>query len=162
MSEIMANDLRAQYKKAFSTIREIVETFPEDRWREPHGHAYYLPARIAYHLAVVIGNHVAGGFKDKDFASKLPYGVWIEAKAEDLPEKKEFLAYFDGVLAKAEKALAALDDESLAGPIEPERTRMGASQMGVHLYLMRELSDHTGELNKMLIEDGKPDVWISK
>ena len=162
MSEILANDVRLQYKRAFDTIRGIAESFPEERWREPHGHVYYIPCRIAYHLAVVIDNYVAGGFKDPDFAAKLPYGKWIEAKAEDLPDKAEFLAYFDGVLGRAEKALAALDDDILTSPIEPERARMGASQMGVHLHMMRELSDHTGELNKMLIEDGKEDVWISR
>lgn len=162
MSEILANDLRAQYRKAFSTIRGIAEAFPEDRWREPHGDVYYIPSRIAYHLAVVIDNHIAGGFRDKDFAAKLPYGKWIEAEAEDLPDRSKFLSYFDGVLGRAEKVLAALNDESLVSPIEPERARMGVSQMGMHLYMMRELSDHTGELNKMLIEDGGQDVWISR
>ena len=162
MSEILANDLRVQYKKAFSTIRGIVEAFPEDRWREPHGNVYYIPCRIAYHLAVVIDSQIAGGFRDKDFTAKLPYGKWIEAKAENLPDRNEFLAYFDGVLDRAEKILAILNNDGLMSPIEPERTWVGASQMGLHLYMMRELSDHTGELNKMLIEDGVQDVWISK
>jgi hypothetical protein len=159
MSEIMSNDLRTQYTGAFNTIRGIVEAFPEDRWREPHGDIYYIPCRIAYHLAVFIDGQVAGSFKDKDFTAKLPYGKWIEAKAENLPDRKEFLAYLDGVLGRAEKALAVISDEGLMSPAEPERARMAASQMGIHLYTMRELSDHTGELNKMLIEDGKEDVW---
>lgn len=162
MSEILTNDVRAQYKKAFSTIRGIVEVFPEGRWLEPHGDVYYIPCRIAYHLACVIDKQIAGGFKDNGFTAKLPYGIWIEAKAEDLPDKKEFLAYFDDVLGRAEKALAVLNDDGLMSPIEPERAWMGASQMGMHLYMMRELSDHTGELNKMLIEDGKQDIWVSK
>lgn len=162
MSEILANDLRVQYKKAFSTIRGIVEAFPENRWREPHGGVYYIPCRIAYHLAVVIDSQIAGGFKDKDFTAKLPYGKWIEAKAENLPERNEFLAYFDGALSRAEKVLATLDDDSLTSQVEPERAWLGTSQMGVHLYMMRELSAHTGELNKMLIEDGKQDVWIAR
>ena len=162
MSEILANDLRLQYKKAFSTIRKIVETFSEDHWREPHGDIYYIPCRIAYHLAVVIDNYLAGGYKDKDFAAKLPYGKWIDAKAENLPDRNEFLAYFDGVLGRAEKVLSTLNDDILISAIEPERTWVGASQMGMHLYIMRELSDHTGELNKMLIEDGGQDVWIAR
>lgn len=162
MSELLSNDVRRQYDMVFRTLRKIVETFPEDRWLEPHGDAYYIPCRIAYHLAVVIDNHVAGGFKDKDFASKLPYGKWIEAKAEGLPPKAAFLVYLDGVLDRAEKALAALDDNILAQPIEPERARVGGAQIGLHLYMMREISDHTGELNKMLIEDGQEDVWIAK
>ena len=162
MSEILANDLRAQYKKVFSTIRRIVEAFPEERWLEPHGNVYYIPCRIAYHLAVVIDNHIAGGFRDKDFTAKLPYGKWIEAKAENLPDRNEFLTYFDSALARAEKALALLNDDTLMSPLEPERAWMGTSQMGMHLYMMRELSDHTGELNKMLIENGKQDVWISR
>ena len=162
MSEILTNDLRAQYKKVFSTIRGIVEAFPEGRWREPHGDVYYIPCRIAYHLAVVIDSHVAGRFKDKDFAAKLPYGKWIEAKAEDLPDKAGFLSYFDGALERAQKALSSLNDYDMISPVEPERAWIGASQMGLHLYMMRELSDHTGELNKMLIEDGGQDVWIAR
>lgn len=162
MSELLLNDVRRQYDMVFRTLRMIVETFPEDRWLEPHGDIYYIPCRLAYHLAVVIDNHVAGGFKDKDFASKLPYGKWIEAKAEDLPPKAEFLVYLDAVLDRAEKALAVLDDSTLTEPMEPERARMGTTQLGRHLYMMRELSDHTGELNKMLIEDGHEDVWIAK
>ncbi len=162
MSKLLADDLRAQYKKTFSTIRGIVETFPEERWREPHGDIYYIPCRIAYHLAAVIDRLVAGGFRDPDFAAKLPYGAWIEATAEGLPDRNTFLVYLDGVLGRAEQALASVDDGILMSPAEPERAWMGASQMGIHLYMMRELSDHTGELNKMLIEDGKQDVWISR
>ena len=113
MSEILANDVRLQYQKTFTTIRRIVETFPEDRWLEPHGDIYYLPCRIAYHLAVVIDNYIAGGYKDKEFAAKLPYGKWSEATAEILPNKTEFLAYFDAVLARANKALPLLNDEVL-------------------------------------------------
>ena len=162
MSKILADDLRLQYQKVFQTIRKIVESFPEQRWREPHGHEYYIPCRIAYHLAAVIDSRVAGGAKDKDFAAKLPYGKWIDAKAADLPVKSEFLAYFDAVLDRADKALTALDDEFLVSPNDSGMDWVGASQMGIHLYMMRELSDHTGELNKMLIEDGVPDVWISR
>ena len=162
MSEVLANDVRLQYQKTFTTIRRIVETFPEDQWLQPHGDEYYLPCRIAYHLAVVIDNYVAGGYKDKDFASKLPYGKWSEATAEILPNKAEFMVYFSAVLGRADRALATLNDEILLSPLEPERTWMGGTQMALHLYMMRELSDHTGELNKMLIENGLSDVWVGR
>ncbi|MFT8887585.1 MAG: hypothetical protein ABF904_02060 [Ethanoligenens sp.] len=162
MGELLINDVRRQYDMVFHTLRKIVETFPESKWLEPHGDVYYIPCRIAYHLAVVIDNHVSGGFKDKDIASKLPYGKWIEATAESLPSKAEFLIYLDAVLDRAEKALAVLNDNVLTQPIEPERARVGATQIGLHLYMMRELSDHTGELNKMLIEDGQEDIWIAR
>ena len=162
MKGILANDLRTQYQKVFRTIRGIVEAFPEARWREPHGDVYYIPCRIAYHLAVVIDNHIAGGYKDKDFTANLPYGKWTEAKAEHLPDRNAFLAYFDAALGRAEKVLANINDDTLMSPIEQERAWMGMTQMGMHLYMFRELSDHTGELNKMLIEDGGQDVWVSR
>ncbi|MCL2775431.1 MAG: DinB family protein [Oscillospiraceae bacterium] len=161
MSEILANDVRSQYQKVFKTIRGIVESFPESRWREPHGDEYYIPCRIAYHLAVVIDNMVVGGLGGNNMA-ELPYGKWIEAKAEDLPDKSAFLAYFDTVLERAEKALTTLTDEYLTSAIEDKWAWIGSSRMGMQLYLMRELSDHTGELNKMLIEDGVPDVWVAR
>ena len=162
MNKILANELRTQYQKVFRTIRGIVEAFPEARWREPHGDAYYIPCRIAYHLAAVIDNHIADGYKNKDFAANLPYGKWTEATAEHLPDRKGFLAYFDAALDRAERVLANIDDETLMLPIEQERAWMGQTQMGMHLYMFRELSDHTGELNKMLIEDGGQDVWVTR
>lgn len=160
--DILSNDLRAQYKKAFQTILGIVDAFPETRWLEPHGDEYYIPCRIAYHIAVVIDKHVAGGFRDKDFEVSLPYGRWIDAKAENLPGKKEFQAYLAGILSRAEQALSHVSGGDFTNPVEPERSWVGATQFGLHLYLMRELSDHTGELNKMLIEDGAQDVWIAR
>lgn len=160
MSDLVANDLRTQYDKSFKIIRKIVETFPEDRWREPHGDVYYIPCRIAYHIASFIDGFVAGGMKDKDFHSKLPYGRWIDAKAEDLPVREEFLGYLDGVLSRAEKVLADITDEELMSPIESEMARIGASKMALHLLSMREIADHTGELNKMLIENGLEDVFM--
>ena len=162
MSEILANDVRLQYQRAFQTIRKIAEAFPESRWREPHGHEYYIPCRIAYHLAVVIDSMVAGGSEGQDLKAKLPYGNWMEATAKDLPDRSSFLAYFDAVIGRAEGALTSLNDEFLLSPMDARWAWIGASQMGMHLYMMRELSDHTGELNKMLTEDGVPDVWVAR
>lgn len=159
MSDLMAKDVISQYDRAFATIRGIVEAFPEDAWRKPHGDIYYIPSRIAYHLAVFTDRFTAAGYKDPDFASKLPFGAWMEATPETLPDRAAFLAYFDGVVAKAKEALSGLDDEALASPPAQEVSRLGASQAGVHVYSMRELSAHTGELNKMLIENGIDDVW---
>jgi hypothetical protein len=162
MSAILSNDLRLQCGKAFRTLRGIVEVFPVSRWREPHGDEYYIPCRIAYHLAAVIGFYAAGGSKDKDFFAKLPYGRWIDAKADDLPGQAEFLVYLDAVLVRAEQELSKLTDSDLYLPIDPERAWAGSSNLGLYLFFLRELSDHTGELNKMLIENGVQDVWISR
>ena len=159
ISEILANDVRTQYQTLFKTIKRIAEVFPGSRWREPHGDEYYIPCRIAYHLAVDIDDMIAGSFGDND-----PYGNWVEAKAEEFPDKSEFLTYFDSVIERAEKALSSLDDESLMSPLESRWAWYwtGASQMILHLYIMRELSHHIGELNKMLIENGVSDVWIAR
>ena len=162
MSSILANDVRAQYDKSFSTIRDIVEIFPKNKWLEPHGDEYYIPCRIAYHLAIFIDRMVANGFQDPDFTSKLPYGSWTEATANDLPDKTTFLSYYDEVIGRAQEVLAFLDDDILSVALEPERAWMGTSQIGAHLYSMRELSAHTGELNKMLIENGVHDVWNAR
>ena len=160
MSDILAKDLRAQYDKAFATIKGILEVFPEGAWLEPHGDEYFIPCRIAYHLAEFTDNLIAGGYKDPDFASNLPYGVWYTATADDLPRKNEFIAYFDAVVERAKEALSTLSDDDLTAPVEPERAGMGASQLGSHITMLRELSAHTGEMNKMLVENGEQDVWV--
>jgi len=159
---MLANDVRGQYDKAFATIRGIVEIFPEDKWLVPHGDEYYIPCRIAYHLAVFIDSLIAGGSKDPDFNKKLPFGAWHEGTSETLPDKAKFLPYFNEAAARAQKALEGLEDSAVIAENEPERARFGATQLGMHLYFMRELSAHTGELNKMLIENGLDDVWVSR
>ena len=162
MSTILTNDIRSQYEKSFTNIRKIIEAFPEDRWLEYHGDEYYIPSRIAYHLVGFIDGFVAGGNRDPDFRNKAPFGSWIEGTAATLPKQDALLSYFDEVIIRANKELAVLDDESLAIPLEPEKARMGACQMGIHMYSMRELAAHTGELNKMLVENGKDDIWVSR
>ena len=159
MSSILADDIRLHYERAFSTIHGIIEAFPEDRWLEPHGDEYYIPSRIAYHLVGYIDFRIAGGSRDPDYKSKLPFGSWQDGTPETLPCKDSLMAYYDGVLEKAQSELAALDDDGLSAPIEPERARLGTSQIAAHISAMRELSAHTGELNKMLIENGKDDIW---
>lgn len=160
MSNILSDDVRTKYEKAFATIRGIAEAFPEERWLEPHGDVYYIPSRIAYHLAVFIDGFVAGGMKSPDFREKLPFGSWHEGTAATLPDKKAFLSYYEEVVGRAQKVLEGLDDNAVTAPIEPERVRMGATQIGAHMQAMRELSAHSGELNKMLIENGKDDIWV--
>ena len=160
MSISMADDIRLNYTKTFSTFRQIIAAFPEEKWLEAHADDYYIPCRIAYHLAVFISRHLAGGFLDGDFSAKLPFGNWMEATAETLPNKQELLAYYNEIEAKAIKALESLTDEDLVKPVEFERAWFGESQLGVHIYLIREIAAHTGELNKMLIENGLEDIWV--
>ena len=162
MSNTLANDVRLQYEKTFTNIRRVIEEFPGDKWFAFHGDEYYIPSRIAYHLAEYIDFHVVGGFSDPDYSAKLPFGTWKGATADTLPKQENLLVFLDEVVARARKVLAELDDAGLAAPIEPARAHMGASRMGLHMYMMRELSDHIGEMNKMLIENGKDDVWISR
>jgi len=160
MSDVMAKEIRLQYDKAFATIRGIAEAFPEDKWREPHGDDFYVPCRVIYHLAAFIDQQIAGGFQDPDFAAKLPFGPWQQEDPKALPGKEEMIAYFDEVTGRAREALAALDDESFSEALEPQRARLGECRMGAYIYFVRELSAHTGELNKMLVDDGEQDIWI--
>ena len=160
MSDIIANDVRTSYEKAFTTIKKIAEAFPEDKWLAIHGDEYYIPSRIAYHLAGFIDGMIAGGNKDPEFRSKMPFGSWYDGTAETLPGRDAFIAYLDGAVGRANAALASLDDAGLTAQVDPEKARFGATQIAVHLHAMRELSAHTGELNKMLIENGMDDIWV--
>ena len=159
MSTILADDVRTQYNKAFETVEEIINAFPEDKWCVEHGDEYYIPCRIAYHIAVFIDGFVADGFKDPDFRDKVPFGDWKTATAEQLPEKAAFAPYYAEVIARAKNVLAALDDDAVTAMQPAEMARFAATRLGAHMMTMRELSAHTGELNKMLIENGIDDIW---
>jgi len=162
MSNILADDIRKQYYKACENVRRIIAEFPKDKWLVPHGDEYYIPSRIAYHSVEFIDGMLVGGFKDPDFHKKLPFGSWYQGTAETLPKQEELLKYYDEVFSRAKALLEALDDEGLKAPIELDRPHVGTCQMGVHMYMMRELAAHTGELNKMLIENGLDDIWVSR
>ena len=163
MSEKLLSDIKLQYERTFDTIRKIVEIFPENRWLRPHGDEYYIPSRIAYHIAEFIDGQIGGGFKDPEFFEKLPFGPWFKATVEELPDKNALTTYLDESIARAQKALADADSDVLMLPVEQERAwmaeRMGATRLGAHVYIIRELSAHTGEMNKMLVENGLEDVW---
>ncbi|MCL2125124.1 MAG: DinB family protein [Oscillospiraceae bacterium] len=162
MSNSMANDLRTQYDRTFATVKGILETFPDDKWLEEHGDEYYIPSRIAYHIVEFIDGMVAGGHKDPNFRDKLPFGSWHDATAATLPGRAALLSYFEEVLVRAQKELAEIDDEGLQALLPPEMARMGATRISAHFMALREIAAHTGEMNKMLIENGKDDVWVSR
>ena len=159
MSNILADELRAKYEKSFATVKGILETFPDDKWLVPHGDEYYIPSRIAYHITEFIDGFVAGGMKDPGFRDKLPFGPWQTGTPETLPGKAALISYFEGVVGRARNELVAVNDESLLTPLPEQMARIGSVEMGKHLTAMREIAAHTGELNKMLIENGKDDIW---
>ena len=159
MSTLLADDVRIQYNKAFEIVEAIIAAFPNDQWLVPHGDDYYIPCRIAYHIAVFIDGMVAEGFKDPDFRAKVPFGDWKTGTAETLPGKDALAAYYKEVIGRAQTVLAALDDDAIAAMQPPEMARFAQTKIGAHMMTMRELSAHTGELNKMLIENGLDDIW---
>jgi len=156
----LANDVRRQFNKAFATARATIVTFPEDKWLEPHGDEYYIPGSIAYHIASYVDGSIAGGYRDPDFRSKLPFGNWHELTRDKIPGKAALLAYYDEAIARAKKALSTIRDEDVTALLPPEMARMGGSQVGAYMSMLREITAHTGEMNKMLIENGKDDIWM--
>jgi len=162
MSSIIADDLRSQYDKIFATVRGILDTFPDENWMQPHGDEYYIPSRIAYHVVEFIDGAVAGRFTDPGFRDNLPFGPWHTGTPETLPSRSALISYFEEAIGRAKSALAGIDDDILTSPTPPEMARMGALGMSLHIMAVREISAHTGELNKMLVENGKDDVWVSR
>jgi len=159
MSMILADDVRNQYNRAFETVELIIAAFPEDKWLVAHDDDYYIPSRIAYHIAQFIDGFVADGFKDPAFREKAPFGDWKTGTAETLPKKAPFAVYYKEVVARAKNVLAAMDDDAVTAAMPEEMARFAATKVGSHMMIMRELSAHTGELNKMLIENGIDDIW---
>ena len=159
MSDLLANDVRNMFDRSFATVRAIIEAFPEDKWLKPHGDEYYIPSSIAYHIASFMDGAVAGGRKDPDFVAKLPFGEWHGITADRLPSKSALLAYYDEAEARSKKALADITDADVSKALPPEMARFGATQLGAYIAWVREIAAHTGEMNKMLIENGIDDIW---
>jgi hypothetical protein len=161
MGNRIAGDLKKQYEGVFRTLRAIAGAYPEAGWRRPHGDDYLIPCRILYHIALCIRYHILAGFEDPAYYDTLPWGRWNLAGVEDLPGMDEFKQYMEGILSQAETEISKLDDGALMLPPEEGRAWAGGTRLAVHMYLMREFSDHIGELNAMMLQDGAADtVWF--
>jgi uncharacterized damage-inducible protein DinB len=142
-----------QARQAFNTLRTAIQNCPDDLWREGSG-SYLVIARLAFHALEAIDYHLDANPKEYEWGK---YGLdWEGSDAAQLWDRSRTLQYLEEMLAKA---LAFVDDP--AGLLsEDVVTQHFISRMDHLCYVLRHLTQHTGEINALLRQgDAQVGSW---
>ncbi len=150
--------LRARIANVFpAQVRAAVDQLTEEQiWWRPNEKSnsvgnlvLHLSGSLNHYLNRNIGGLAYERNRDAEFAARGP-----------MP-KKELMAIFDDMVSKADRTLANIEPEQLAGPsTDPERqTYLVEDLIGIATHV----STHTGQIlwiTKMLREGSLDEVWI--
>lgn len=151
-----------QFGAAIDMLENAIVACPDERWGGTDDwHAFwYLASHTLFWLDYYLSASPEG------FRPPAPFGLEELDPAGVLPPrvhtKAELLAYLAHGRAKMRAAMAALTPEQAVGPCAflPGR---GLSVLELHLYSLRHVQHHTGQLQLLLRQSGvTPPRWVSR
>jgi hypothetical protein len=130
-----------QFDCVWRTLREAIEGFPDDEWREGED-PFLMPARQAMHALLCADIYTRPEEMDAvlgRFGAK-----WWEAEPHELPTQAQLLDYLEEARQRTEAWVVGLGRDGLLSP------GAGAPEFPTGMefvtYAMRHLQHHTGEL----------------
>lgn len=151
----------AQFGAAIDMLENAIVACPESQWGGPDDWQafWYLASHTLFWLDHYLSESperhrppAPFGLEELDPAGVLPPRVY---------SKDELLGYLAYGRAKARAAMAALTDERAAGPCA--FPRRDCSVLELHLYNLRHVQHHTGQLQLLLRQAGvTPPRWVSR
>ncbi len=140
----LAPTIKGQFENAWGMLREIVNTFSDEEWRQGDVN-YLVPARIAYHTVETVEYYSSGrGLKAFPWGHRA--GVdWESAPKERLPSRQVVLDYLEDVRRANARWIDALGDVGLTAPDETFHDE-GMTHLDRALYVLRHTHQHLGEL----------------
>ncbi|GAF93600.1 unnamed protein product [marine sediment metagenome] len=153
---VVAAEVYAQFRRAFSMLRGSIEAFGEEEWRGgdidfliPCRQAYHAIESVEYYLSEYPGEFKWGHRFDGD---------WEGMPAGELPTQEEVLDYLDEMQATVDAWLKGLGDEGLLAP-QKGFPWTGKTPLGRALYVLRHGQHHLAEMNTELRRRGidRPD-----
>jgi hypothetical protein len=149
MNSPFARALLGQFEAALAMLRRCVQACPEDQWDLPI--AKYPFWVVAYHTLYCTDGYLIASERDWKPHPVFHPGGMADIDAE-YPTKRftqaELLAYIDFCRQRAHEVLAAETDESLAGASGFARLKFSRAEL--HLYNIRHIQHHTGQLGAFL------------
>ncbi|MCC6678055.1 MAG: DinB family protein [Phycisphaerales bacterium] len=162
MGSLFKNAATRQFSAALAMLGEAIEKCPDEHWDSPI--ARYPFWMVAYHTLCF-----ADVYLSKDDASWAPQtgpgGMHPAGRAEldeEYPSRKferaELLSYLDFIRRKLAESMAAETEASLAGPSGFPRLKFSRAEL--HLYYLRHIQHHTGQLTAILRRHGVDTGWV--
>lgn len=151
--------LLSQFQAALAMLDHCIAACPPDHWDSPI--AKYPFWLVAYHTLYCTDGYLA---PTEDAWS--PHPIFHPGGRSDIDDEfpsrrftqPELAAYSTHVRAKASQAVALETPESLAGP--SGFTRLTFSRTELHLYNLRHIQHHTGQLSASLHRVQIPVPWV--
>jgi len=150
-----------QFEASLSMLKEAIEKCPDEHWEGLI--AKYPIWMVAYHTLCFVDYYLSRG--EADFRPRVEEGIHPTGMAEldeEYPSRKfsrsELLDYAALCRRKLTEAMTAETAESLGGPSGFSRLKF--SRFELHLYNMRHVQHHTGQVGAFLRRVGVNVGWV--
>ena len=155
----LAHALLSQFEAAFAMLRNCMRACPAELWDAPV--AKYPFWLVAYHVL-----YCTDGYLATTQEAWQPHPTFHPAGFADInseyPSRNfsqpELLAYLDFCLTTARNSLAAETAATLTSPSGFPRLPFCRTQL--HLYNLRHLQHHTGQLTALLHRHNIQTPWV--
>jgi hypothetical protein len=162
VNDLYRGAVRGQFEAALAMLAACIDRCPPALWDEPIGK--YPFWQVAYHTLCFADCYLA----PEDAAwtpQEGPGGLHPRGRAEledEYPsrrfEQAELAGYAELCLARLRQTLAAETDEALAGP--SGFSWLPFTRAELHLYNLRHIQHHTGQLSAFLHRHGIETRWV--
>ncbi len=134
-----AEALADQFVRTLMMLREAIQAFPEEEWRQGDT-PYQRPAGLALHVLVSARDYCTLKPGDAELADR--FADWEEKDSSRLPSQAEMLAYQDEVAQKLAHFLAQADLMAA----ETQFRWTGSTLLSRAAYVLRHTQHHLAEM----------------
>ncbi len=160
MVECVKKLLLGQFEAALAMFNDCVRKCPADHW--DGNIAKYPFWQVAYHTLCFVDLYLSPDEKTHQLRTDLHPKGWSELD-DEYPsrrfEQREITQYIGICLQKARDILAAETRESLEGASGHARRTFSRAEL--HVYNIRHIMHHTGQLSAYLRRVGVDADWVS-
>ncbi|MCA9288472.1 MAG: DinB family protein [Phycisphaerales bacterium] len=162
----VAAAITSQFEAALAMLEGCIDKCPDDRWdaQPPEAVAKYPFWQVAYHTLCFVDCYLSHGLDAFEYRTG-PGGLHPAGEKElsdEYPsrrfERDELTRYIAICREKLREAMAAETTESLAAP--SGFSWLPFSRLELHLYNLRHLAHHTGQLTAYLRRFGVETKWV--
>ncbi len=156
--------LAGQYAAGLKMLGGCIDQAVGDRWLAPVGHFPFW--HVAYHTLFFTDLYLSADERsfiapalhreNYNFLGKLPWPPFDVVSAHDPYDRAMLLEYLDSCRAKARQTLPAETEQTIARP--SGFAWLPFSRLELHLYNIRHLQHHTGQLAATLRREGAAGV----
>jgi len=159
MIEVLRHSLLGQFESALAMHHECLVRCPADQWDQPI--AKYPFWLVAYHTLCYADLYLTPGGEKAFVLRPIHPKGWYEYEAEFPSRRFEQTELVDYAIVCRDKARTVLNAETEAGLSGPSCfARQPFSRLELHLYNLRHIMHHTGQLSAFLRKANVDTHWV--